>query len=123
MAEVATLAGVSTMTASRALRGHPRVAKATVSRVRAAAEQLGYLRNNVARNLRLGRGIEALGIVVANLADPLLSRVVMGAAAAAERHGLGVILLNGGADPSRQARLVTGLVRQAVEGVIIAPRA
>ncbi|MFE3245901.1 LacI family DNA-binding transcriptional regulator, partial [Kitasatospora indigofera] len=41
--EVAQAAGVSTATVSRALRGLPNVSAATRARVRAVAEELGYV--------------------------------------------------------------------------------
>jgi LacI family gluconate utilization system Gnt-I transcriptional repressor len=51
LADVAQLAGVSTMTVSRALRGERAVDKELVTRVQAAADQLGYLPDPAARAL------------------------------------------------------------------------
>ncbi|MGB3674528.1 MAG: LacI family DNA-binding transcriptional regulator, partial [Candidatus Nanopelagicales bacterium] len=66
LAHVALIAGVSTTTASRALRGEGRVAPATVERVRTVAEVLGYQVNVTARALRRGDANRLLGI----LSDP-----------------------------------------------------
>ncbi|MEM9814405.1 MAG: LacI family DNA-binding transcriptional regulator, partial [Pseudomonadota bacterium] len=43
MADVARLAGVSPMTVSRALRSGTSVSKTTREKIRAAADQLGYV--------------------------------------------------------------------------------
>ncbi|MDR6788056.1 DNA-binding LacI/PurR family transcriptional regulator [Sphingomonas sp. BE138] len=53
LADLATVAGVSTATVSRALSGHPSVSKATQERIRALAREHGVRPNQLARNLRL----------------------------------------------------------------------
>ena len=55
MEDVAELAGVSTITVSRALRGHPSVRPATREHVAEVARRAGYRINLPARNLRLAR--------------------------------------------------------------------
>ncbi|MFW5332410.1 LacI family DNA-binding transcriptional regulator [Hydrogenophaga sp. ZJX-1] len=51
LADVASLAGVSPITVSRALRGEPTVAPALVAKVREAADQLRYVPDPAARAL------------------------------------------------------------------------
>lgn len=55
MEQIAALAGVSTITVSRALRDSPAVTPATRERIKALAEAAGYRFNHHARNLRLRR--------------------------------------------------------------------
>lgn len=55
MEDLATLAGVSKITVSRALRDSPMVTPETRERIKALAEQVGYRFNHSARNLRLRR--------------------------------------------------------------------
>ncbi len=52
MADVAKLAGVSTITVSRALSGHPSVREQTRAHIITVAEKAGYRMNLAARNLR-----------------------------------------------------------------------
>lgn len=52
--DIAQACSVDVSTASRALRGDPRVAPDTVERLRAAADRLGYRPNLAARALRAG---------------------------------------------------------------------
>ncbi len=121
MRDVATLAGVSVMTVSRALHDDPRITDETKGRVRTAVEQLGYLRNDTARNLRIGRGADAVGLVIGNLANPFYSQLALGIGEVAEQHGLTVMFVNAGRDVEREARLVADLLSRRVEGIIIAP--
>jgi LacI family transcriptional regulator len=121
MRDVALLAGVSVMTVSRVLHDDPRITDETKSRVRAAVKRLGYLRNDTARNLRIGRGADAIGLVIGNLANPFYSQLALGVGEVAEQHGLTVMFVNAGRDVEREARLVSDLLSRRVEGIIIAP--
>lgn len=62
MTDVARLAGVSHQTVSRVINNHPSVREATRLRVQNAIDQLGYRRNQVARQLATGSS-HALGVV------------------------------------------------------------
>ena len=78
--EVATAAGVHPGTASRALHPETRgmVRDATARRVLQAAAELGYLPNQAAASLRT-RCTRTVGILVADLADPLAAALARGA--------------------------------------------
>ncbi|MCY3861283.1 MAG: LacI family DNA-binding transcriptional regulator [bacterium] len=64
--DVALAAGVSQSTVSRALRDDPRISSATRKRVQQAAEQLGYVPNRMARNLRERRS-RVVGVMVQDI--------------------------------------------------------
>jgi DNA-binding LacI/PurR family transcriptional regulator len=63
MEDLAALAGVSTITVSRALRNSPLVTEKTREKVRRVAEEQGYRLNISARNLRMGRS-NSVAVVV-----------------------------------------------------------
>lgn len=92
--QVALHAGVSRSTAGAALAGSPRVAQATVERVRDAALALGYRTQPNARQLRTG-GPELVSIVLdtrlTHTADgalhPFWSRVLTGFLSRMQAHG------------------------------------
>jgi LacI family transcriptional regulator len=121
MRDVANLAGVSVMTVSRALHDDARITDDTKARVRAAVRKLGYVRNDTARNLRIGRGAGAVGLVIGNLSNPFYSQLALGVGEVAETQGLTVMLVNAGGDTDREARLVADLLKRRVEGIVIAP--
>lgn len=70
LSDVALLAGVSPITVSRALRGERAVAPELVAKVRAAADQLGYLPNPAARALASGHSSHVAVLI------PMLSNAV-----------------------------------------------
>lgn len=118
--DVASLAGVSFQTVSKVLNGRAvRVSPETAERIRAAAEELGYLPNAVARSL-VGRATQTIGLIAGNLGDPALAEFAVGADLAAREHGLVMLIGNltdaghGGADVARQ------LVERRVDGIIAA---
>ncbi|HUB68907.1 MAG TPA: LacI family DNA-binding transcriptional regulator, partial [Acidimicrobiales bacterium] len=78
MRDVAELSGVSVMTVSRVLHDDARITETTKTRVRDAVRELGYVRNLTARNLRMGRGAGAVGLVIGNLANPFYSQLAVG---------------------------------------------
>lgn len=116
--DVAARAGVSQPTASLVLGKHPRarVAAATRERVLAAAEELGYRPNVVARSLARGRSF-ALGIVVPDLRNPFVLDVVAGAERVASSAGYAVLLCDQSARPV-SSHLDTLLARQ-IDGVLL----
>ncbi|MFX8445344.1 LacI family DNA-binding transcriptional regulator, partial [Acinetobacter baumannii] len=67
LSDVAKAAGVSPITASRALRGERGVAPELADRVRAAVQQLGYVPDPAARALASQRSVQVPVLV------PLLS--------------------------------------------------
>jgi LacI family transcriptional regulator len=121
MRDVAALAGVSTMTVSRVLHDDPRISAETKAKVRDAVRELGYLRNDTARNLRIGRGAAAIGLVVSNLANPFYSQLALGVGVAAEAQNLTVMLVNSAGDRDREVRLVRDLLSRRVVGIIVSP--
>jgi DNA-binding LacI/PurR family transcriptional regulator len=94
--EVAALAGVSLGTVSNVLNHPEVVAERTRARVQVAIKELGFIRNESARQLRAGRS-RTIGLVVLDVANPFFTDVARGAAAVAvplssvrqPRHQLG----------------------------------
>ena len=89
--EVAAHAGISVGTVSNALNRPDIVAEPTRSRVRAAIKQLGFIRNESARQLRAGRS-RTIGLVVLDVANPFCTDVARGVEDEASESGLAVIL-------------------------------
>lgn len=79
---VAKLAGVSEMTVTRALNGHEYVSETTRKKVLAAAAQLQYRPNALAKSLRNG-STKSVGFIVNNGASPTYREV----AAKLMKHG------------------------------------
>ncbi|MEU5851466.1 LacI family DNA-binding transcriptional regulator [Saccharopolyspora shandongensis] len=121
MRDVATMAGVSTMTVSRVLRDEPRVAAEVRTRVLDAVQRLGYRRNENARGLRLGNKTGLIGLIVTNLANPFYAQLALGIEATAAEHDLHVVLGNTGENATRERELVEKLAGRQVDGLIVVP--
>ncbi|GIF98956.1 LacI family DNA-binding transcriptional regulator [Catellatospora citrea] len=118
--EVARRARVSVGTVSNVLNGRATVAAATRRRVLDVIAELGYVRNDSARQLRAGRS-RTLAMVALDLANPFFTDVMRGAEIAAEDGGVNVMVLNSGEDPQRERRHLDLLSQQRVLGVLITP--
>jgi LacI family transcriptional regulator len=118
--DVAQRAGVSVGTVSNVLNGSPRVAPDTVERVRAAIADLGYVRNDAARQLRAGRST-TVGLVVLDVRNPFFTDVARGAEDEAAKSGLSIILGNSSEDAERESGYLDLFEEQRVHGVLISP--
>lgn len=118
--EVARRAGVSVGTVSNVLNRPSRVAATTRARVLAAIDDLGFVRNESARQLRVGRS-QTLGLIVPDTRNPLFTDIARGVEDAAAGTGLGVLLCNSAASPGRERRALDLLEQQRVRGLLITP--
>ncbi|WP_426185337.1 LacI family DNA-binding transcriptional regulator [Microbacterium sp. TWP3-1-2b2] len=118
--DVAVAASVSVGTVSNVLNRRDKVAADTVERVLAAIDELGFVRNDAARQLRAGRS-RSIGLVVPDAGNPFFADVARGAEARAEDDRLSVLLGNSDEDSSREDRYLDLFREQRVNGVLISP--
>lgn len=102
--DVAAAAGVSVITASRALRGQGPMAPATRDKVLRAAEAAGYRRNPIAASL-VSSSSNLVGVIVPSLANIVFVDVLAGINAALAPAGLRTIIGVSDYDPAEEARL------------------
>ncbi|WP_173080191.1 LacI family DNA-binding transcriptional regulator [Phytohabitans rumicis] len=117
---VAEAAGVSVTTVSLVLNNvaSARVGAETRRRVHEAAERLGYVPNEVARQLRAQR-TNTLGLLGDEVTTtPFAGRMVLGAQEAASKHGWLLMLLNTGLDPELERKEISALLQSRVDGVL-----
>ncbi|WP_062298813.1 LacI family DNA-binding transcriptional regulator [Demequina maris] len=118
--EVAARAGVSVGTVSNVLNRPDQVKAETVERVRAAIEELGYVPNAAARQLRAGRS-QSLALLVLDVGNPFFTDVARGAEARAAKEGLTVLLANSDESSEREASHLDVFERQRVSGILVSP--
>jgi LacI family transcriptional regulator, repressor for deo operon, udp, cdd, tsx, nupC, and nupG len=117
--DVARLAGVSTATVSRALRGLPAVAEQTRARVTEAAARLGYVASPHASRLAGGR-TGAVGVVVPRITRWFFATVVEAAEETLYQAGWDVLLYNlGGHEQTRNRLLRTQALHKRVDAVML----
>ena len=120
--DVAQRAGVSVGTVSNVMNHPDKVAAATVVRVQAAIDELGFIRNDAARQLRDGRS-KTIGMVVLDVRNPFFTDVARGAEDAAAAAGLIVTLGNSDESTEREATYLDLFEQQRVHGILISPYA
>src|SRR6478609_9075340 len=89
--DVAKLAGVSLSTVSRAMNGNPTVDPVLAERVQAAAAELGYTANPLARSLVLGQ-TQTVSVMIPDLANPTFQAILHGLSRAAAADGYHVLI-------------------------------
>ncbi|HEY0450722.1 LacI family DNA-binding transcriptional regulator [Actinophytocola sp.] len=120
MKDVAALAGVSVGTVSNVLNRPQLVSEATRRRVRVAIDELGFVRNETARQLRAGRS-RTIAYVVMDAANPFFNDVARGVEDAARAEDIAVYLCNSNQDAAREREYLERLREQRVQGVLITP--
>lgn len=117
--DVALAAGVSVSTVSLVLSGKGRISSATGQRVNEAVEQLGFVRNRQAAALRGGQS-GVIGLIVRDLTTPFYAELTAGLTEALEAQGRMLFLTQGGRDGERMRRGFEALMKQGVDGIVIA---
>lgn len=119
MKDVARHAGVSVGTVSNVLNRPDIVSPDRRERVEAAIVELGYVRNDAARQLKVGRS-RTVGVVVMDSGNPFYNQLVGGMEAAAETDGLAVISGSSGNSEQRERLYLSLFEEQRVRGVLLA---
>ncbi|MDR1808477.1 MAG: LacI family transcriptional regulator [Propionibacteriaceae bacterium] len=119
--DVAAQAGVSVGTASRVLNGHPSTSARSRQRVDQAARSLGYQANARARSLRRSR-TDTIGVLVSDITNPFFAEIAQAVEQRALASGLSTVLCNANESVEQQDRYLELLVRQRVDGIVIAPQ-
>jgi len=118
--DVAARAGVSLGTVSNVLNRPDRVAPATRDKVMQAIRDLGFIRNEAARQLRAGRS-RTIGLVVLDVGNPFFTDLARGVEVTAGKSGLSVLLCNSNDDAERERHYLSVLQEQRAYGVLITP--
>jgi DNA-binding LacI/PurR family transcriptional regulator len=119
MAQVASLAGVSSQTVSRVANGLTNVDTATRDRVLAAMEQLGYRPNSAARALKTGR-FQSIGVIMTTLSTYGNMRTLDAIATASAQAGYSITLMPISVPTQGEVAVAfTRLTEQAVDGIAI----
>lgn len=120
MRDVAAAASVSVGTVSNVLNSPDKVAPATVARVQAAIDRLGFVRNDAARQLRAGRS-RCVGLVVLDVGNPFFTDIARAAERRAGDHDLTVLLGTSDDDVSREQAYIDAFDEQRVFGLLVSP--
>lgn len=120
MRDVAARAGVSVSTVSNAVNHPDRVSADILRKVQTAIDELGFVRNEAARQLRDGRS-RTIGFVMLDGKNPFFMDVARGAEDRAAELGMALVFGDSARDPQREESYLDLFEQQRVHGVLISP--
>jgi LacI family transcriptional regulator, gluconate utilization system Gnt-I transcriptional repressor len=118
LGDVARLAGVSPITASRALNTPEQVAKETLERVRDAVSRTGYVPNLLAGGLASSRS-RLVAAVVPTIAGPVFMEMVQSLTAELAAEGYQLMLGQSGYANSREDALLDAIIGRRPDGIVL----
>ena len=118
--DVADRAGVSTASVSRVLSGKKNVSDEMRQRVMAAAKELDYQPNLVARSLRSQRST-TVGLIVSDVRNPFFTDVSRAVEDTVHEQGYALYLCNTDEDPEKERLYLDRMQAQNVAGIIYSP--
>jgi LacI family transcriptional regulator len=121
LADVASRAGVSLKTASRAVNGEYGVAKATKSKVLQAVRELGFRPNHLARSLAAGGPSAVVGLVSPAMSDPFIAAIAGAVESVLGPRDLHVLTASHADDPERQRKIVRTFVERRLDAIVFLP--
>lgn len=118
--DVAERAGVALGTVSNVLNHPAKVAEGTRERVQRAIDELGFVRNDAARQLRNGRS-RSIGMITLDASNPFFAGMTTAAEDAAAARGLAILHGNSRHDADREISYLQLFEEQRTLGVIVSP--
>ncbi|KQN43093.1 LacI family transcriptional regulator [Serratia sp. Leaf50] len=118
LASVAAQANVSKITASRAFSQPDKVHPETLQRIRETAEQLGYVVNAAARNLR-AKSSKTIGIVNPDMANPFFGGLTRLMTLEAQKMGYDTLVFDSYESQETENRIIDKLIGYNVDAIIL----
>lgn len=118
--DIARKTGVAASTVSRVLGNKQSgYSQATAAKVRAAAKELGYKRNQAAVELVKQRS-NIIATVVSSVKTSFSGQIIDGIQSEAIKHGLNLIIIySNSADPVEQRRALMTAIERPVRGILL----
>lgn len=118
--DVAKHAGVSRSTASLIVRNSPKVADKTREKVLQSMEELGYVYDRVAANLRSQQS-KTIGIIITDVGNTFFAQFLFGVHRELEKHGYTALLGTTFDSLANQKRLISTMLENRVGGILLCP--
>lgn len=119
--DVASAAGVSIGTASKALNANGRLRQETREKVRQAAEAIGYRPNDLAQSLHRTRSM-TVGIVSTDSFGRFTLPIFQALGETFADQGIGVFMCTATDDPERERQHLDHLLGKRIDGLVVTAR-
>jgi LacI family transcriptional regulator len=118
--DIAREAGVSKSTVSLVLQGSGLIRPETAGKVKKAIEDVGYVYNRGAANLRKAHS-NVIGMVINDLTNPFFAELAVGMERVFQSAGIVPFIANTAENPVRQEEVLKSMMEQGVAGLIVSP--
>ncbi len=118
--DVASLANVSTATASRALRNLGYISKETYERVTNAATQLGYIANATAQQLKTNT-FRTVGFIISDIKNEYYFGILSHLHELLSSNGMELIIAFSSENPSDEEKSFRSLIANRVSAILFIP--
>lgn len=118
--DVAKRAGVSVTTVSMALSDKGRISPETIQKVNQAVQELGYIKNRTASNLRSKQSL-LIGLILRDISDPYYAEIAAGLSEVLEEKGYMLFLTQSGKSQEKFDQCIETMVAQDVGGIVFCP--
>ena len=118
--DIAKEAGVSTTTISRVLAGSPKVKDATREKVMRVIEKYHFEPSEVARNLTTKK-TNTIGLIIDEISNPFFVNIASVVEELLQYRNFMLMLSSSQWKEDREFSIVRNMIRQRVEGLLIAP--
>ncbi|HEX4349151.1 MAG TPA: LacI family DNA-binding transcriptional regulator [Verrucomicrobiae bacterium] len=118
--DIAQITGVSVMTVSKALRDEPDVSAETKAKIKALAQQMGYVPDSSAQGLRT-KTTKLFGLVIPAATNPVYARMVFAIEDRAYELGYDVLIAQTMNKSDREDVCLRRLLARRVDGLFITP--
>lgn len=118
MSDVARIAGVSVMTVSRAFKSDSSVSGATRAAIRKVAEEVGYVFDSTAANLRSQR-TDFVAVTIPSINNANFAETLRGLSDGLAGRGLQILLGYTDYDMAKEEELIEQLLRRRPEAIVV----
>lgn len=115
--DIAKRLNISPSTVSRALKNHPDISKKTIELVKKCAEEMNYIPNEMALNLRMKRN-NTIAVIVPEIVHYFFSSIVQGIEEVASAEGFNVMLFRSEESYQKELKITSSLINARVAGVL-----
>ena len=120
MQDLAAHVGVSTKSVSRVLNGEGGVSAVTAERILTAARELGFRRNDLARDLARGQRTGTVGLVLRHSSTRFYGSLIRGIDEVAADHGV-LVLTAASRTAEGERAILQALASRRVDGLLVVP--
>lgn len=116
--DVAKHVGMTTITVSRALNTPEKVKRETLERILAAASELNYVPNAIARNLK-SKQSRIIGLIIANIDNPFYENTFKAVNHAAKESNYSLMLFDTDGSEEQEKKAIETLLSYQASGIIL----